>query len=365
MNYAVKINNVEELKRRLNHIPKDTIIISHIHLDGFNYKLHKIISCYNKFRVYVDFWANDISLFLYKQENKNTALPTGLRLFWEKTKGSLRSYTPLFLLIKFIKTKGGKEFKAFIDERRRLGRLRKTESLYDHYYISVLPKQQYSINHPDYEKYLNLVQNNQSSIVEGRYIVFIDQYYPHHPTLKAENPDIDFESLSSSYYKSLNTFFDRIEQEFNCKVVIAGHPIAKFNTNPYGNREVIYYKTAELVHSAFAVCLHNSYSISFVLLFDKPFCLLTNNAHQYSSEMRKRISQYSHAFDKSIVNTDTIEDVKHIFEPARPEIRKEYINTFFDTSITEHNDILLSSHIEKIHSEIVKCVGAMHIKKQQ
>lgn len=351
--YVRKIGSREEMERYLKELPKDTLIMSHIHLDGFNYKIHKLISKYNKNRIYVDFWANNIFKFIYSEpkledvENQKSVL--------KKIKESLRKIDVLYymtLLFKYLKNRDVVKFKAKIDERRRQKRSKKAMSLYNNINISVLPKQTYSINHPDYEKYISVTQNDCGSIVDGEYIVFIDQYYPLHPFLKSENPDVDFDKLVQPYYTSLNQFFDKIEKEFGCPVVIAAHPIANFEINPFGGRRIIYFKTAELVQHSKAVLMHNSFSISFVLLFDKPFCLITNKTQQCTLKMCEKIELYGRAFVKEVVNTDSINDVRDILKKSDREVRNKYINMFFDTTVTQLNGSLLSKHLKSIYDEL-------------
>ena len=62
--YIRTISNMLDLEKNLQRLPYDAVAISHIHLDGFNYEIHKLISRYIKTRVYVGFWANSIEAFV-------------------------------------------------------------------------------------------------------------------------------------------------------------------------------------------------------------------------------------------------------------------------------------------------------------
>lgn len=354
--YVRKIGSIGEMKKKLGRLPTDTIIVSHIHLDGFNYQLHKTISRYIKTRVYVDFWANDISGFLYGITSGDDIGISSHSLFG-RIKNQLRKIDGLYylyLIVKCLKRGyGKKEFYTKLDKRNRFIRYEKSASLYNNVNITVLPRQRYSINHPDYEKYVTLVTSNCGSLVSGEYIVFIDQYYPLHPTLKSEDPNVDFSELVSPYFASLNSFFDRVEEEYHCPVVIAGHPIAKYDKNPFGGRRIMYFKTAELVQYSKAVLMHNSYSVSFVLLFDKPFCLLTNWAHRQSTETQRKIMLFGEAFNKEFIDVDNVNDVRGLFQKAKKEIRDKYINAFFDTTVMQKNDSILTNHLKNIHDDII------------
>lgn len=353
--YVRTITNKVDMENNLQRLPQDTVVISHIHLDGFNYEIHKLISRYIKTRVYIGFWANSIEAFVRgttvdKNKSRN-------RKVIEKAKQLLWQMGIVYYFIRFVRAIRNRrlsDLKSALDDRKRVKRQNRSKNLYNNINITVLPHQQFSINHPDYEKYLDIITQEKNRIIEGDYIVFLDQYFPAHPTLKSENPDIDFDSLKEPYYKSLNSFFDKIEKEYGCPVVIAGHPIAKYDKNPFRNRTIVYFKTAELVHESKYVVLHNSYSISFVLLFNKPFCMITNNAHQFSSVSRKKNDLFGKSFKRDLVNVDLLENVHNLFALADHDVREKYIESFFDTTVKEKNADLLARHIEAIHSGIVE-----------
>ena len=361
-NYARKISNVTEMEENLRRLPKDTVIFSHIHLEGYNYKLHQLISSYIRNRVYIDFWANRISLFVEgnvekdfkasKQSLVQKIEPTFTFARWNLS-SSLKKIPLLYYLVKYMELGGGSKYVAFRDEDRKLRRYYKAVPLYNRFLITVKPHTTYSINHPDYEKYLSVKENNESPLVDGRYVVYLDQCFPMHPSLKTENPDVDFESLAYSYYESMNHFFEKVERQYGCEVVIAGHPIANYEKNPFGGRKIIYFKTAELVASSVAVLIHCSFSVSFPILFDKPFCILSNSAIRNATEVRNNIERFSCVFKQPIIDTDYEVDVEGIFLPLSREIRERYINMFFDTSIREKNSELLANHIISIHDKIL------------
>ena len=99
--------------------------------------------------------------------------------------------------------------------------------------------------------------------------VFLDEAATHHP---------DFAILGTTasdpktYYSSMNSFFDFIEENMGLDVVIAAHPRSRYESTSavYGQRPVIKGKTVELVASAKLVVAHMSTSISYAVLFRKP-----------------------------------------------------------------------------------------------
>ena len=359
--YVRTIGSLKDLEENLKRLPKDAVMISQIHLEANNYKVHKLIARYNPYRVWIFFWANAITentvlvpQNIQAENNESPLTPTKVGVL-KRIKRLLYKSRPIYYIGKYIRYKGDYRFKQMVSIDKQMDRIKKNRDLYKHeYIIDVRPNQEYSINHPDFEKYLQLIQSDNTPLISGKYIVFLDSFFPFHPHLRTENPSVDFDALVEHYFNSLNQFFDKIEKAYDCEVVIAGHPTAQFSSrNPYGKRKVVYFKTAELVKEAFAVCLHSSFSVSFAFLFDKPFCLLTNAAIRQSSNQCSNLQMYSKVFEHPLVDTDIIEDVRDIFAPTKPEIRDGYNNMFFDIDNRKLNAELLVENIERIHNDII------------
>jgi len=158
------------------------------------------------------------------------------------------------------------------------------------------------INSSDYDHYLSL--KGSSRLVEHKYVVFLDEYLPYHPdvhmfglkTVKAEE-----------YYISLNKFFDDIESRYNVKVIIAAHPKAvSYQTNNYFNqRDVFFFKTAELIKYAEFVFAHRSTAISLAVLFEKKLIFLyTNYMQEKMDYYYQGIHHLAKTLDTQLVNID-------------------------------------------------------------
>ena len=142
------------------------------------------------------------------------------------------------------------------------------------------------VNSFDYDKYF-LLKDQTQSLINEPYCVFLDVYLPFHPDFDLLNiPKVN----ATSYYTSLNNFFDFIEHTYNMKVIIAAHPKSNYeNSNVYKDRTILKYKTAELIQQSEFVITHASTSISFAVLFEKPIIFT------YNEEIKKvyRHGQYS------------------------------------------------------------------------
>jgi len=153
----------------------------------------------------------------------------------------------------------------------------------------------------DYDRYLEEDKNDKnSSPVNSSYAVFLDSYIPYHPDYLHAN--IKPYCQADKYYSRLNTFFNFIENELSIEVVIAAHPRANYNitSNPFNKRKIVRSSTAHLVKYSKAVLAHNSSSINFAVLYNKPILFLSDKVYTY--QFRKKIDIMAKAFGKETVN---------------------------------------------------------------
>lgn len=353
--YVKTIDSIQTLESELSFLPKDAVCLSHIHLeDKRNYPIHKLISSYCKNRVGINFFACAFT------ENVDFALVGEKRIVDEKVEKSsksilkkvksilYKSYTLTYIIKYLWHRKDGK----FLEWKNMPRGAAINYPLYNHYTMDIKPGSEYFLNHPDYEKYLQVQKSFDKPLVKGKYIVYIDQYFLFHPHVALGNPGVDFESLRKPYYQSLNRFFDLIEKKYDAHVVIAAHPVANYQENPFNGREIFYYKTAELIRDCEAVCTHCSCSISFAILYDKPICLLANEQLQAVPHMWNSTVSYSKLFRLPLVNIDNVGD-STIFQCVCSKVRDGYMTTFFDPTNKKSNVELMVNNIKRIHADIV------------
>lgn len=107
-----------------------------------------------------------------------------------------------------------------------------------------------------------------------KFCVFLDDFLPHHP---------DFAITGSStinpemYYESINRFFSKVESSTGLQVVIAAHPKALYEQNPFAGRLIFFNKTNVLVKRSSIVLAHASTAVSFVVFHKKTLLLLFND----------------------------------------------------------------------------------------
>lgn len=131
----------------------------------------------------------------------------------------------------------------------------------------------FDINTTDYDYYLEIMNN--PPIIHGPYILYIDNYLPFHPDMEVYGLQY---INAESFYKHLNSFFDKIESLYGQKVVIAAHPKAeKYKKyNFFNGRTVIFNNTTLLVRDASFLLHHASTTMGLATILNKKMYFLTS-----------------------------------------------------------------------------------------
>ena len=282
---VIKIRKLYELEIFLKR-NKDMLYIDFVRISFNTFKLFKLLKKYNI--QYVSFYANCIP---FSSSNyKNNFINKFFNKFKELNRvnflSKLRSFyilarlnetqSPLMVLL------GGERSKYFLKSNEK-----KAEKVW--------------IHSLDYDLYLKSKEKKQET---KKYIVFLDEYHPFHPDLILLGISIPFID-PKKYYDILNKLFDYLENKTKLKVIIAGHPRSRYDKHPdyfYG-REVIKYKTIDLVRDSDLVVAHSSTSINFVVLFKKPLIICTTDELK-KSIFGELISNFAYQLNKKVYNID-------------------------------------------------------------
>ena len=353
--YVYTISSNNELKDKVAGLPKDVVIIEEIPFRKENTLFHTYVSKKARTIIHFDFFEYNI---IGAMNNKQSSQADITFSFKTKAKTILYKSDLLKLLIKLL-FRGKKEFQKqyqFIREERRIKKILKENNSTKYKQIinfSYKPQSQYSIIHPDYEKFLS-VDLSQERLLPYKYIVFIDQYFPLHPDLQMDEPNIDYNALVAPYFASMNHFFDTIENETGLPVIIAPHPSAHYNKNPYNGRKMMYYKTAELIKDCEAVCMHGSNALNFVALWNKPLMLINNRAISVPHNLLKYNIAFAESLNMPLYDIDTITFQKGMFSRIDCNIRQKFLNGFINSVLRKQtNAQLLTEYIVDVHSKIV------------
>ena len=281
----------DNFEAHLQSLPHDTVIVPEIPQSPSYFSLFKKIAKYVTNVVDIDFWQSPLAF--------NITTP----LYAKNTNETLLQRIKKVVSWKLFKWWWKTHFKTFA--------------------FSCDPDTQYTLNYPDVEKFHLLEQDQHHRT--GRYVVYIGQYFPFHSdTQRLEGEKVI--QLAPSFYQSMNKFFERVENELRCEVIIAEHPSAKHSYNPYNGRQILYYQTAELIRDSLAVCMHFSNSSSFVILYDKPIALLECEAIRKTIRFSRHNKEFAAALGREPVDIDTVKDIPSVFLPIDRNIRNRALS---------------------------------------
>lgn len=348
--YVRKIHSLFDLWRNLRRLPKNALISNDVHYNASNFWYHKFLLHYFPKLNYVDFYSNGPDKTSHDEQSlvphsdENVYRISSLKVV-EAITGWLYRNKNLQFAIKYL-MHPDKEY------REKLV-LNYFSDLFPRYVISCRVGAKYHINHPDVETYLKY-KSLVSSHNEDRLMVYVDQFFPYHPDIEESYQGNSVAQLASSFYKSLNDFFERVEAKYDCKVVIAAHPLSNYRANPFNGRKLIFNSTAELIAKCVGVLMHSSNALSYVMLFRKPVLMLENK------EIREIPFTYNPIVNTSdrfhIPRIDIDEQKDFTINLLDEQIYKTYIETYFgnvdEKGDMESNRELLVRHLISVWHEM-------------
>lgn len=219
--------------------------------------------------------------------------------------------------------------------------------------FGISPPKTHSINRPDYELFRK-VKESPERIIEGRYMVLLDVYFAQHA--EARHLSNRSDELAVQYQQSMNRYFDWLEKEYECEVVIAAHPSSDYTTE-WNGRKIIKNKTAELVKDAEWVIMHLSTSNVLSLLFNKPVLYVYNTAmlEFYFGKTVHGITREAAYFGKQAYDIDKTPYHQIAASSVSYDLRKKYLYEHV-TSPESENRSNAEIVIEELN-QIFECLG--------
>ncbi len=164
----------------------------------------------------------------------------------------------------------------------------------------------------------SLKARDQAPVVEGDYILFLDEALADHPMFRHGGVGID----RQKYLTSLNAYFALLEKETRMEVVISAHPKSQYAPEDFPGRKVIMYQTPVLIRYARSVVSHYCTSLLDVILQNKPFKALYSKELMDSPCERLILSGMQLARKVGVECVDLDNPVLHDFTvPARKYAR--------------------------------------------
>jgi hypothetical protein len=148
-----------------------------------------------------------------------------------------------------------------------------------------------------------------------------------HPDFKLHN--IKHAINEDSYFSELKLFFDFIEKKYNTRILIAGHPRCKYADQQkcFGNREVIYGKTPQLIRGASLIIAHASTALGMAALFAKPVQVIRTHELK-TGHMSQAILLMASWFSAKIINISQLNNDTSLTPCTNPQLRQRFIKTF-------------------------------------
>ena len=318
--YIRKIHSIGEFRQNLNRIPVDTIVIVGINFCEKNRKVLKALSKRFPTIIRINSYANT-PYSLKVKENSQVAV-SAYRRFLAAVKKPFYDSLTIRTLVKILFHP--RQYRVLINQWHYVKEIGRFERII---WFSCAKNYKYYFNHPDVEQYVRLKRAMQKRC--DRYIVYIDQYFPYHGDLKYHTPNMNQSQLAEEFFPSMNHYFGFLEKLYDCKVIIAEHPMANYQCNPYEGREMCSLQTAALVRDSIGVCMHSSNALSFVMLFDKPVVSLINNAIRKVPRLNNQILNMTNDWHIPLVDTDAALYELQPLQKVDARDRQAYISKFF------------------------------------
>lgn len=323
--YLLKINSIKTLESKLQNCDiDDTVFFIECLSTWQNRKIFHLLAQYNCITIRMDLYANTtIKVPLWKKIKKLCS-----NSFFKIVNGKISAFTTrLYSKMYHIQI--------------------------PHYYLSSsrFVNRTNKINHPDYELFKF---TDHPSIINQKYIVFLDTYFPYHPDLKYfYNYKINVDVCAERYYGSLNRFFSFLENKYHMPVIIAAHPKSQYQGNEFEGRLIIKNQTDNLVIHASSVLMQTSNAISYITLANKPVAFIATDASNQFRRYKEATKLIASTLGKHVYNIDkgNFNDIK--IDQIEKNKRTNYIYSYLTSKETENkrNIDILKSILECINDK--------------
>lgn len=316
--YVSRISKLDELERKLSVCSDKTCFIFDFDPSWKLRKLFSLFSNYSAKTIRVDMYANTS---LHRSTAKKL-----LDLCHSGGFRKMRNKISLCLFLGYKKFYKIKDFDKIASSSRYVYR-------------------DFPINHPDYDDYMF---GKSVKPTDGKYFVFVDTFFGQHPDDKYiynYTKEVDLER----YFSSLNNYFDYLELKYKIPVIIAAHPKAEYK-NEFGKRQIIKYRSKDLIRYSEGVILQICNTMSWVCLADKPVMLVTCKEYDSFNNYHNLFKLYGDTVKLPIYNIDEIDFSQTQFNKIENEARLNYIYGYLTSKETAShpNQIILSQHIENL-----------------
>lgn len=327
--YLKVIKSQTEFKVKIKSENPQSIYIPLFPIDTTTYKIYRNLSKIGAKYVYIDWGA----MPLYGHQLNNTLMRKIMNLI--KTPTLLLPFLNSKKVLLMCKIGFIKKFKIIFAAGEFLENSNK-------HAIKKIP-----IAFADFEEYQ--LSTYIKSEVKSKYAVFLDINLPFQSDLAL----LKMQRVNSEkYYDELESFFTKVEIQYDLEVKIAAHPKSSPDEKKFKGRIVERLKTAEMVREAELVICHQSTSLSYAVLNSKPifFIYTEEMLEKYKNTVVNEIENLASYFDSKAIN---ISDLDSISLSSNPKINQNRYEQYIDKYIATR-DARSKKTQEVIYSSLIK-----------
>ena len=191
---------------------------------------------------------------------------------------------------------------------------------------------------------------------DKKYVVFIDQFLTGHSDCINCGRNFPVQD-GVDFFNRLNILFEKIEQDFDCEVIIAAHPKAEYKGNEFGNRKIVYNQTITLIKNSEFPIIINSTCFALICLFKKNFLNISyKDFDVYAPQFISCYKAITGIFNNKVLNISNSEmcDVYKDFICAYNEDSyNNYLNRYVIDNKESVKDKLFYEFVEEKVSKLI------------
>lgn len=181
----------------------------------------------------------------------------------------------------------------------------------------------------DHDEYLKCQKNKKLKCTHqknistvGRYGLYIDGYLMGSTDFKKAKVKMPI-SKKEVFCRELDRFFACLEKQYDCEIVIALHPKAEYETDPFGGRKIIEGDTALLIRDSLFCIFDYSTSFDWILLYHKNFFQIANDELLRDASVNPIMKKYKD-FGNCVINISDSSELEHLEEKINYYEEKKY-----------------------------------------
>ncbi len=196
-------------------------------------------------------------------------------------------------------------------------------------YFEIFSKRNILVHAMSYDEYLKT--KNFPPLYLDDYVVYVDDYEIGHSDFIKMGIWFPV-SNAETHFERLNRLFDKIENAWGCKVIIAAHPKAEYIGDEFGGRRIVYFKTDSLIKYAKLVIIGTSTCLGTMIMYEKDYLNIYSSEYFVNVPMMendyKAMRQWLRCRQLDIQKKDQVEQWETYVTKYDKDIGENYKKSF-------------------------------------